>query len=252
MTEMVQDQAVPAPAAEPGMSVLARTVAVFARPASAWSGLKERAQWWFPVVVMVIVGALGTALLQERAVVPMMTDTWDEHVQSGRMTAQQAERMEDWLASPAGYAFSLGQQVLVVPVFILIVALIIWFGVGFVLGTGLKYRPALEVAAWGSLINLPAQILTYVQAWLLQTFKGVHVGFGVLLPSESHEKLIVGLRILLDAIGPFSVWYIAVIVLGASALSGAPRKSVAWTLGTLYLVIMLCVAVLSALFAPGS
>src|SRR6516225_7784709 len=110
MTEMVQDQAVPAPAAEPGMSVLARTVAVFARPASAWSGLKERAQWWFPVVVMVIVGALGTALLQERAVVPMMTDTWDEQVQSGRMTAQQAERMEDWLASPAGYAFSLGQQ----------------------------------------------------------------------------------------------------------------------------------------------
>jgi len=251
MSEVVD--AVPeTPRPEAVMSPPARLVAVFARPARAWDGLRDHAQWWFPLIVMVIVGCIGSALIQERAVVPMMSDTWDEQVQSGKMTQQQVDRMEEFLSSPVGYAFTIGQQIIFIPIFVLMVALVIWFGVGFVLGTGLKYRPALEVAAWASLVNLPAQILTYVEAWMLQTFKGVHVGFGALLPGDSHDKLMVGLRVFLDAIGPFAVWYLAVAVLGAAALSGAPRKSVAWTLVSLYLVIMLGVAVITALFAPGS
>ena len=252
MNEIVDAAPEPAAPPVPRLSPMARLVAVFARPAKAWDDLRDRSQWWFPMVLLVVVGAVGAGLLQERAVVPMMSQTWDEQVQSGKMTQQQAERMEDFLASPAGYAFTIGQQIVFVPIFVLIVALAIWFGVGFVLGTGLKYRHALEVAAWGSLINIPAQIITFVEAGLLQTFRGVHVGFGVLLPADAHDKVTVGLRVLLDAIGPFSVWYLAVTVIGAAVLSGAPRKSVAWTLGTLYVVIMICVAVVSALFAPGS
>ena len=45
---------------------------------------------------------------------------------------------------------------------------------------------------------------------------------------------------------------LVVTVLGAAALSGAPRKSVAWVLSSLYLVVTACVAVIAALFAPGS
>jgi hypothetical protein len=252
MSDLVEGVTSQPAAPEVRISPLARAVAMFVRPTRAWEGLRERSQWWFPMVVMILVGCAGSALLQERAVIPMMSETWDEQVQSGRMTAQAAQQMEEFFASPGGYAVTVGQQIIAIPVFILIVALVIWFGVGFVLGTGLKYRVALEVAAWGSLINLPAQIVAYVEAWFLQTFKGVHVGLGALLPGDSHAKLIVGLRIFLDSIGPFSIWYLFVTVLGAAALSGAPRKSVAWVLTSLYLVVMACVAVIAALFAPGS
>jgi hypothetical protein len=252
MSEAVQPVvAAPVPS-EPSMSVGARAVAVFLHPTRAWSGLKQRAQWWFPLLILLLVGCGGSALLQNRALVPMMSETWDEQVQSGRMTAQQVEKMEEFFASPAGYAVMVGQSLVVTTLLVLLVALVIWFGVGFVLGTGLKYRPALEVAAWASLINLPGQIIAYAEAWALQTFKGVHVGFGALLPSDSHAKLIIGLRVFLDGLGPFAIWYLAVSVLGAAALSGAPRKSVAWVMTSLYLLLTACIAAISALFAPGS
>ena len=252
MTELVEGATQPPAVSEASLSPPARLVAVFVRPARAWDGLRTHVQWWFPLLITVLIGCAGSALLQKRALIPMMTDTWEESVQAGRMQPQAAERMEQFFESPAGYAVTLGQQLVIIPVFVLLVALAIWFGVGFVLGTGLKYRLALELAAWGSLINVPAQIIAFAEVWALQTFKGVHVGLGALLPSDSHAKLMVGLRVFLDAIGPFSIWYLAVTVLGAAALSGAPRKSVAWVLVTLYLVIMACIAVIAALFAPGS
>ena len=252
MSEIVQPVvAEPAPT-EPTMSVGARAIAVFIHPTRAWTGLTRRAQWWFPLLIILIVGCGGSALLQNRALVPMMSETWDEQVQSGRMTAQAVEKLEDFFASPAGYAVIAGQNLVVTVLVVLLVGLVIWFGVGFVLGTGLKYRLALEIAAWASLINVPAQIIAFAEAWALQTFKGVHVGFGALLPSDSHAKLIVALRVFLDGVGPFAIWYLAVSVVGAAALSGAPRKSVAWVLTSLYLLLTACIAAISALFAPGS
>jgi len=41
------------------------------------------------------------------------------------------------------------------------------------------------------------------------------------------------------------------VVLGAAALSGAPRKSVMWVLGGLYLVIMVLIACMAAMGARG-
>jgi hypothetical protein len=55
----------------------------------------------------------------------------------------------------------------------------------------------------------------------------------------------------LIAIGPLSIWYLAVLIIGASALSGAPRKSTAWVLGGLYLVLMAGFAVLAGMMSRG-
>ena len=50
---------------------------------------------------------------------------------------------------------------------------------------------------------------------------------------------------------PLAIWYVAVVVLGASTLSGAPRKSVAWVLGGLYVVILALIAAMAAMGARG-
>jgi hypothetical protein len=239
--------------ATPGLSLIERAIAVFARPSQAWGGLRERAQWWFPLLVMVVVAAVSSAVLYQRALVPMLTESWEQQVASGQMQPDQLEQIERFFNSPAGMAFSVGQQVVFMPILILVIALAIWFGSGFVLGTGLKYRLALEVACWSFLIRLPEYLLVTVLAWFKGTMRGVHVGFGILLPDvETPTKLTTSLGVLLDAIGPFSIWYLVVIIIGAAALSGAPRRSVAWSLGILYLVIMGFVAALAALATPGS
>ena len=240
----------PAPAAarpSPG----ARAIAIFVRPASAWAGLDRGAQWWFPLSVMVLVAACGTMALHQRALIPMLSESWDQQVQSGHMTAAQAQKMEEFFAGPGGVAFSVGQQIVLLPIITLLIALVIWFGVGFVLGSSMKYRHALEVAAWANLVNVPGYLVAFTEAWFMQTFKGIHVGLGALLPADPSSKLLIGLGIFLDALGPFSIWYLVVGILGAAALSGAPRRSVAWVLSSLYMIIVVVSAVLTALFTPA-
>jgi hypothetical protein len=56
----------------------------------------------------------------------------------------------------------------------------------------------------------------------------------------------------LDAIGPFGIWYVAVVILGATALSGAPRKSVTWVVVGLYIAIAIFFSALGAMFTPAS
>jgi hypothetical protein len=240
------------PAEAPALSLIERTVAVFIRPAHAWGGLERRTQWWFPMLVVVLVGAIGVAALHQRAFLPMMLDQWDQAVADGQMSAAQVDQMESFFGGPAGLAVLQAQNLIAVPLLMLVSALLVWFGTGFVLGSGMKYRWALEVTCWSWLIAIPGQLLAFALAWSRQTFEGISVGFGLLLPEqETPSKLMTGLRIFLDRIGPLEIWWLVVLILGATALSKAPRRSVAWSLGGIYLVLMVVVAVLGALMSRG-
>jgi len=235
------------------LSPLQRGFAIFARPAEAWTGLAEHGQWWFPMLIVVAVAVACALALHQRALVPMVTEAWEQQVANGQMQQDQLDQMERFISSPVGAAFTVGQQVLVLPIMTLVIALVVWFGVGFVLGTTFRYRLALEVAAWSSLITLPSYLLTAALAWVKQTMRGVHVGFGILLPDmDPPSKLHVALGVLLDALGPLSIWYLVVGILGAAALSGAPRKSVAWVMGGVYLALVALMAALAALFTPAA
>ena len=161
--------------------------------------------------------------------------------------------MQKFFSSPAGLALTVGQQVVALPIVTLVAALLVWFGCGFVLGTRLRYRHALEVAAWSSLVNLPAFAITTALAWSKETMRGIHVGFGILLPeSDAPSKLSIALGTVLDGIGPLALWYLAVAILGAAALSGAKRASVAWVLGGLYLAMLVFMAAMAAMFTPAA
>ena len=243
----------PAPAgAEPSLSVWQRAVAIFVRPTAAWGGLTARAQWWFPVMIMLIVGACFSLALHNRAILPMIQESWDQAVADGKMTADQVDKMTAFMGGPAGLAIAVAQQIIGLPIILLLSALVVWFGVGFVLGTKFRFRLAFEAVAWASLITLPGQLLTGIIAWSHETMKGVHVGLGILMPeSDPPTKLQTGLAFFLDTIGPLALWYLAVLIIGAAALSGAPRKRVMWVVGGLYLVLMVFIAALMAMSAKG-
>jgi hypothetical protein len=230
-----------------------RAVAVFTRPASAFIGLETRAQWWFPLLLMMLVGGTISTVLHERALVPMIVEQWESQVESGQLPADRLDRMEEFMRSPAGLIVTTVQQVIIWPILMAVMALLVWFGVGFVLGTKFRYRHAFEVVCWSSLVLIPAQILTAVLAWSRETLRGIHVGFGLLLPeSDTPSKLQIGLGILLDALGPLSLWAVLVAILGAAYLSKAKRSSVAWVMGVLYLAVSIFFAALAAMFAPAT
>jgi hypothetical protein len=243
-----------APAAStPSLSLLQRAVAVFVRPAQAWGGLETRTQWWFPLLVTLLVNVVGTILLYDRAMMPMILESFDTQIANGQMSAEQADRAQEFMRSGLGHVLSMGPQVLAWVLITFATALVVWFAVGFLLGGKLGYRLSLEVAAWSGLITVPASLISFGLAWFKESFKGVHVGFGALLPDQDQPtKLMIGAKVLLDAIGPLALWYLAVGIIGAAALSGVARRRVAWAVGSLYLVLWAFVAGLAALFAPGT
>jgi hypothetical protein len=242
-----------APAEAASLSLFERAVAVFTRPTQAWGGLRERAQWWFPTLLLTVVSVGITLALHQRALIPMMMEAWDQQVADGNMRPEQVDSVVAFMSGPLGMTLTAVQQAVVIPFIVLLTGLVVWFGAGFVLGTGLKFRLALEVAAWSCLVTIPGYLLTAVLAWIRETMRGVHVGFGALLPAlDEPTKLGIALRSFLDAIGPLSIWFVVGGVIGAAALSGAPRKSVAWVLGVLYVAIALFMSAMAAMFAPGT
>ena len=249
---------VPSPAAEAvapaRLSPIERSRRIFMRPSAAWDDLKDRGQWLFPLLLGLGVWLLLQALAFDSVTVPMMLDQWSTMVANGRMDATQAQSMEQFFTgNPAARWIVLAQQGIVWPILVLLQALVVWFGAGFVLGTKFRFRQAFDVVCWSGLVKIPELLLFFLIAWRRGTFQGVHLGLGVLIPeAETPSKLQIGLTTFLDFVGPFEVWWAAVAVLGVAAISGAPRRNVAWVLVALYLAFGVFLAAVNAFFNPGA
>ena len=237
----------------PALSAGQRIAAIFTRPQDAWSGLEARAQWWVPFLIVLALSGLAAVGLHNRAVMPMILEAWDDRVASGAMTAEQAAGAEKFMSGPIGMVFTVVQQSLVLATMTFLWAFLLSFAVGFLMGGKLRYRLGLEIAAWSGLVALPGHALVCVLAWFRETFKGVHIGLGAFVPeADPPSKLLTGFTVLLDAIGPFGIWMLVVSILGAAALSGLPRRKVAWTISAVYLAQWIFFAALAALFNPGA
>ncbi len=243
----------PAPSSAPALSPFTRMLRIFSRPSEAWVGLSERGQWWFPLLIMIVLEVALSATTFRRVLLPDMFEKWEQQVANGQMQASQLDSMQAFFTdSPAALAWILGSIVIVIPLFMLLQALVLWFGAGFVLGARFRFSQGLTVVSWASLVNLPASFIRYGYGWARESFEGLHLGLGVLVPEpETHTKLYTGLTVFLDAISPFAAWYLAVLVLGTAALAGAPRRSVAWVLVTLYLAFVAFSAAVAAFTSSG-
>jgi hypothetical protein len=190
-----------------------------------------------------------TAALYHRAVVPMQLEQMERAVTDGQMPPEQFDRIAEMIEGPAGFGFGLASVLVFSVLYYLVSALVLMFGVGFVLGGKLRYRMALEVIAWSALVNIPYSLIHGALAWMQESME-VRLSLGVLLPAMAEaSKLQLGLIAFLEWLNPFSIWYLVVCILGASALTGLPRKNVAWVLVALHLAfgaLMAAVAATSA------
>ena len=254
MSATLQPENPPAPSAERPPGLLERVGLIFIRPTRAWGGLRARAQWWFPLLIIALVSSITLIVVYERCYLPMMTEGLERQVAEGQMSQKVYDDTEAFFAGPAGKAINVGFQFIGVLVITLITGLVVWLGGGFILGRPFSFRLGLEVAAWSGLITLPGFLLTSALAYLRGvTVREVHIGFGILVPDpETPSRLVTGLQAFLDGLGPLSIWYVVVAVLGLSTLSGAPRKAAAWVMGGLYLTLLLLGSAIAAMTQRGA
>jgi hypothetical protein len=99
---------------------------------------------------------------------------------------------------------------------------------------------------------VPGQILVAVLAWAKESMQDVHIGLAALLPaSDSPGAIIRAVTVILDGLGPFSIWWLVIVIIGASTLSNLPRKRVAWSIGGTYLGILVFFAALAFITKRG-
>jgi hypothetical protein len=234
-----------------GPSLLGRTLRVFVRPFRAWDGLEHRTQWWFPMLLGAVVAFVLAVTTYDKVMTRAVLDSLQPKIESGQVTQEAADRI---VSSPVTKAINITVVTLTAVIAPLVIALGLWFAVGFVLGRPFGYRLALEVASWSGLVAIPATIVKFaLAAWQDVSVNFVHLGLGAVIPlSDPPEKLQQSLAVLLDVIGPFSIWLLVVQVAGCAALSGAPRKNVAWALSGLFVVVTILAAVTTFLFMPES
>lgn len=242
----------PAPA-EPVPSLFGRALAVFVRPANAWAGLEQRHQWWFPMLLCAVVQCAVMLPLYERAYLPMYYEQLDAQIASGAIDAAAADKAQQVMESGVMGPVVAGTAAVMSALMTLGMALLVWIGVGFILGAKFRYRLALEVTAWSGLVWLPQSLAFFALAWSQETMKGIHFGLAAFLPeadppSKGHAML----SVLLDAVGPFNLWFLVVAILGCAALSGAPRRNLAWVLGGLAAALAVVSALVTGWMTPGS
>lgn len=238
--------------AGPSLSVWGRAVAVFTRPSAAWGGLGRPAQWWFPLIIVTLANVGFSAALWERAILPMQIDAMEEQVSAGKMEPAALDRAEAMMRSPAGMAFAALPWLILSPLFSIVAALLLMFGVGFLLGGKLPFKQAFELATWAGLVQVPGVLLTGVVAWAKQTMEGLHISLAALLPEPEKTDRVMGTVVgILDGLGPFALWWLAVVVIGASTVTGLARKRVAWSVGGIYLGLVVFFVVLGAMFRRG-
>ncbi len=206
------------------------------------------------MLLVAIVTSVTMLAVYERSYLPMMTQGIERQVSEGQMTQQQLDRTEAFFAGPAGKAINIGFQFLGVVLITLFAGLLYWLGGAFILGKPFGYRLGLEIAAWSGLVTLPGFLLHNLLAYLQGvTVREVHVGFGILVPEpDTPSRLITGLRVILDGLGPLAIWYVVVGIVGLSALSGASRKSSAWVMGMLYAALQLLAGAIAAMTMRGA
>lgn len=240
-----------APAA-PAMTSWQRVFAIFTGPRAAIAGLTERPTFLLPMVVFLIVVLGQTLLIYQPAIVPMQIEQMEKKVDAGQMSPEALDHMEEMMRTPVAEAWGVGIAVIVVALINLLIAGLVLVAMNFVLGAHMTFRQAWSLTWWTSLISIVSVVLSTVMTMATGKFP-VHLGLGVLAPPEqATSRLGIFAGSLLDAVSPFTLWWLAVLVIGASVMSGKAVRAVGWTFAAFYLVFMLIGAGLGAMVTPVS
>ena len=232
--------AMPAPAAEPSdVAVRARRGHLHATRGGV-GGLREHAQWWFPVLIVLVVAASTAGILHNRAIVPMVEDQWQDAVSNGQMPPEQEGQARGLLRQPRR-ARHLDRA----------------DGASFVAPDSVRRRRRGVVRSGlraGQEVRLPIVARGRVVGRARH-----HSRAG----ADDRDRVVqarpcAGCMPVSASCSPtrtprpgctrfwascwmrsgrLSIWYVAILIIGAATLSGAPKRSTAWVIGGLYLAL---------------
>ena len=237
----MEDLATPAPVAssDPGAWPFPRRfVALFTSPRALFEHLEHHPSWFLPMLVSLIAVVLYSVILWDPVILPEMLARFEE-----QGTPDSAVQTMTSIGLPisiaTGFVFGAG--------FTFLIALVVqWVG-GFLLGGSLTYRQSLSILTHTSMISIPAILVMIPLAMVAKTIQ-VSVGPGMLFPLSAAEGFMAKFfAAFLGAIDLFRIWQLALTALGVSVIGRVPRNKALVALSVAYLIAAVLGAALTAL-----
>jgi hypothetical protein len=194
----------------------------------------ETTNWVVPLILSMVLGALYVLVIfSQPAVIQHAKEArqkaFEQRVAQGKMTQQQADQAQastEKLLTPTliKTAATIGSFIASPIVFFLTVT-IVWLIGRYALGTDFWYTRAMEVTGLSTMVSL----LGVVVAMLLAVIFGnpsITPGPALLIPHFDPTNKV---HLALSACNVFSIWWVAVLAIGVSKVSGTTfAKAAAW------------------------
>jgi len=224
--------------------LLTRIWLVLTEPGRAFASIAAAPRWVGAALIVLLAGVITAEVTMPYA----MEARREAILSSDRLTAEQAERALNQFSVDDGlvprlvtgvFAF-IGQGL-----FMLIVAGVLLFGGNFLLGGDSDFRTVLAVTAHAWLVTVVKSVIV-VPLMLAKGSMSVATSLQILLPTEQWTT---PLGVLLGATDLFSLWMLALLVIGLAAAYSFSRGKVAALVVTFYVLATGVSAGLALLFA---
>ena len=192
--------------------------------------------WLIPLIVVALVSVISIQLTMPI----VQAESQQMRARIGQSGDASAEKMEKTMEKIQGIT-EIGTLIaaLVSPATLLFIQAAVFLAlVNFVFGGRGTYKKVLAVISYGSLIAIPASIVT-VPLILAKGTLHVQIGPGLLLPVSMEGGFLFHLFTFANF---FSIWQYALVSIGLGAVSGIGTKRAAWGVFVLFFAFGLIVA----------
>ncbi len=235
------------------MSLGGRLANVFVAPGEVFDEVKisppTLTNWVVPLVIMALTGIIFTLVVFSQPTIIQgmkapMEKKFQEMVDSGKMTRQQRDQqleILDKVMTPTFFkVFWILFSVFILPGMLFFVALIIWLIGVFALGGEFPYMKAVEGVGLAGMVTVPGTIVSMLLAVIFGNL-GMTPGPILLV---GHFDAGNRMQRVLSAIDVVTIWWVVVLAVALSRLSGASfLKSALWGFG-LWALVKLGTAIL--------
>ncbi|HEY6064988.1 MAG TPA: YIP1 family protein [Thermoanaerobaculia bacterium] len=233
-------------AADPAASPLARVAGVFGSPGSTFASIAERPGWVLPLVISTLLSIAATAAILPR--IDVDSAVRERLAAKGvTMSEEKIEQIVDAQKrfSGLGYVWA----ALASTIIALVLATVFWVSFK-AFGWDLAFRQSFGVTSHALLPYIGTSMLLILFVTRLDLVNPTDLGdlthsnLGFLVDRKANPVL----HSLAASLDVFTLWVLALLVIGYAVAAKVPRKRAAWVVGGLWALFVLGKAGVTAIF----
>lgn len=228
------------------LGALGRVVRVVYAPAQVFQELEKRPDWLVPLIICLLVAAIGSWILIPSVILPAQR----EALENRGLTDQQLEAARPWLEGKRPVYIGLATALVFTALGLVVIAGVFHLVCAMLLGGQANFGRTFSVVAYSSVIVLPETIVK-IPIQLATKSAEAHTSLALILsaPGAGSAFAYRFLYRFLDQVDIFAVWRVILFGVGLSVMFKFSRQRSFYVVVALWLIYAVVVSLVSG-FAP--